>query len=654
MTTYKGWRNDNFSVPNNIYVGGSLYLGDGGKAISDTQKGIANGVATLGADSKVPPAQLPNLALANIITSGQVTLALYISVEWVAGTIQIGDIVEITTTEGTVELWMLSQNDGDAEDDYKKIDASKVNWANILDKPNSTVSDIDDAVDEKHLRLHAIDSTFDHTSSATSGKMLKADANGLPIEASNTDTEVSTAVTQAAAAIPSSQKGVANGVATLDGKGLLTSTQIPQELLDTLCAGKPFYTGSGIDQYIYVPDNTEMEMELGDFSYQTIICLPDYTPSTPVTIARHANGADFLGWIFTIGTDGKLNLAIGNGSNFITYSYTSTLAVRHADGRIAEVGFCADRDGYVEFFDFFGSLGKVDMSNSVAQTVTATNPANLVFFQNIDGTIEYNFMGLWKVEYWNFALTCAKWMEYAKSGNPHKYQGANKTISHWTEVAPQLGSQTDIYSLAVFNGKLYGGTCPNGCLFEWNGEDSWIQVAPQLNSQTHIRSLAVFNGKLYGGTYPNGLLFVVPQPGCFLDLNSIGIGHYSFMDNSGNKLHGINSASVPAGLKIGDRRIAYLSTTSESPTMTDVIKGGWKVIGFSFETAQNLTDIDATQETSNIKLIENKTLNNGYLNCNTIADHPYYENGIDKDIIFNLTGNGGAGTVIKVELEKVK
>ena len=317
-------------------------------------------------------------------------------------------------------------------------------------------------------------------------------------------------------AISSTEKGVANGVATLDGKGLLTSTQIPQELLDTLipqelldtlCAGKPFYTGSGIDQYIYVPDNTEMEMELGDFSYQTIICLPDYTPSTPVTIARHANGADFLGWIFTIGTDGKLNLAIGNGSNFITYSYTSTLAVRHADGRIAEVGFCADRDGYVEFFDFFGSLGKVDMSNSVAQTVTATNPANLVFFQNIDGTIEYNFMGLWKVEYWNFALTCAKWMEYAKSGNPHKYQGANKTISHWTEVAPQLNSQAYIRSLAVFNGKLYGGTATGGCLFEWNGVDSWIQVAPQLNSQTHILSLAVFNGKLYGGTYPGGCLF---------------------------------------------------------------------------------------------------------------------------------------------------
>ncbi len=569
------------------------YVNDKINYIDSSEKGVANGVATLDENGILEIEQLPNLAITNVITSAQQTLALYISEEWEAGAIQIGDIVQITTTEGTIELWLLCKNDGDEVTDYKKIGASKINWSNILDKPTSSVSNIDDAVAKRH----------------TQNKDTYLDMGGTN---EVTAEEIKNAIELAGEAIPASEKGAVNGVATLDGKGLLTSTQIPQELLDTLCAGKPFYTGSGIAQYIFVPDNTEMEMELGDFSYQTIICLPDYTPSTPVTIARHANGADFLGWIFTIGTDGKLNLAIGNGSNFITYSYTSTLAVRHADGRIAEVGFCADRDGYVEFFDFFGSLGKVDMSNSVAQTVTATNPANLVFFQNIDGTIEYNFMGLWKVEYWNFALTCAKWMEYAKSGNPHKYQGANKTISHWTEVAPQLGSQTSIYSLAVFNGKLYGGT------------------------------------------YPNGLLFVVPQPGCFLDLNSIGIGHYSFMDNSGNKLHGINSASVPAGLKIGDRRIAYLSTTSESPTMTDVIKGGWKVIGFSFETAQNLTDIDATQETSNIKLIENKTLNNGYLNCNTIADHPYYENGIDKDIIFNLTGNGGAGTVIKVELEKVK
>jgi hypothetical protein len=45
-----------------------------------------------------------------------------------------------------------------------------------------------------HARQHAITSTADHTSAATPGQMLKADANGLPIDASNTDTEVTSAV----------------------------------------------------------------------------------------------------------------------------------------------------------------------------------------------------------------------------------------------------------------------------------------------------------------------------------------------------------------------------------------------------------------------------------------------------------------------------
>ncbi len=52
-----------------------------------------------------------------------------------------------------------------------------------------------------HARSHAITGTSDHTSSATSGKMLKADASGLPIDASNTDTEVASAVSLKHAAV---------------------------------------------------------------------------------------------------------------------------------------------------------------------------------------------------------------------------------------------------------------------------------------------------------------------------------------------------------------------------------------------------------------------------------------------------------------------
>lgn len=77
----------------------------------------------------------------------------------------------------------------------------------------------------------------------------------------------------------------------------------------------------------------------------------------------------------------------------------------------------------------------------------------------------------------------------------------------WTQMAPQLESQTSIFALAVFNGKLYGSTGANGRLFEWNGIDSWVQVAPELNGQLYIRSLVVYNNKLYGGTANGGRLF---------------------------------------------------------------------------------------------------------------------------------------------------
>jgi len=77
----------------------------------------------------------------------------------------------------------------------------------------------------------------------------------------------------------------------------------------------------------------------------------------------------------------------------------------------------------------------------------------------------------------------------------------------WIEVAPKLGAETAILSLAVYNSKLYGGTYPNGKLYEWNGIDAWVEVAPQLGAETQILSLAVYNSKLYGGTVPNGKLY---------------------------------------------------------------------------------------------------------------------------------------------------
>lgn len=58
----------------------------------------------------------------------------------------------------------------------------------ILDKSGNSLA-------LAHNRSHAITGTSDHTSTATAGQMLKADANGLPVDGSNTDTEVASAVT---------------------------------------------------------------------------------------------------------------------------------------------------------------------------------------------------------------------------------------------------------------------------------------------------------------------------------------------------------------------------------------------------------------------------------------------------------------------------
>ena len=59
----------------------------------------------------------------------------------------------------------------------------------------NTDADVAAAVGASHARQHAVDAAADHTSTATPGKMLKAAATtGLPAEAANTDAEVSAAV----------------------------------------------------------------------------------------------------------------------------------------------------------------------------------------------------------------------------------------------------------------------------------------------------------------------------------------------------------------------------------------------------------------------------------------------------------------------------
>jgi hypothetical protein len=80
----------------------------------------------------------------------------------------------------------------------------------------------------------------------------------------------------------------------------------------------------------------------------------------------------------------------------------------------------------------------------------------------------------------------------------------------WTNTG-NLASATCVFSLVVFNGKLYAGTLPNGDVFVYDeGTDTWTNTG-NLASATYVYSLVVFNGKLYAGTYPNGNVFVYDE-----------------------------------------------------------------------------------------------------------------------------------------------
>jgi hypothetical protein len=69
---------------------------------------------------------------------------------------------------------------------------------NLTDIGVNTHPQIDAAlavlIPASHARQHSITSTPDHTSTATNGKILQANANGLPVDATNTDAEVAYAV----------------------------------------------------------------------------------------------------------------------------------------------------------------------------------------------------------------------------------------------------------------------------------------------------------------------------------------------------------------------------------------------------------------------------------------------------------------------------
>lgn len=203
-----------------------------------------------------------------------------------------------------------------------------------------------------------------------------------------------------------------------------------------------YVIGNGTNQSMYISDANPLDHGTGDFSRLAVVRLASYAPAAAVTIAHKADGAAFTGWIWTLETDGKQKLAIGNGSDFTTYVYTSTQAVRCSTlNPLSSLGFAATRNGNVVFFSDGAIDSEVDMSGSSAQSVD--NTANERSWQNIDGATEYAFEEYAYIAF-NRAVTEAdSWQKYFDGFLRYNDTGASSTEIHSDSNAASVASEAN-------------------------------------------------------------------------------------------------------------------------------------------------------------------------------------------------------------------
>lgn len=79
--------------------------------------------------------------------------------------------------------------------------------------------------------------------------------------------------------------------------------------------------------------------------------------------------------------------------------------------------------------------------------------------------------------------------------------------NQWTSVG-RLGEEKEVMGVAVYNGKLYAGTLPLAQVFRFDGPGRWtatgrLDTTPDVTYR-RVWSMAVYQGKLFAGTLPSG------------------------------------------------------------------------------------------------------------------------------------------------------
>lgn len=94
----------------------------------------ASKIVRSGASGKIDAGWLPDIVLTSVVVSAQSSLADYIALDWTDGSIQPGDMVIINGATPK-EFYILAENNGALESDYRATHPSQIDWDNVLNKP---------------------------------------------------------------------------------------------------------------------------------------------------------------------------------------------------------------------------------------------------------------------------------------------------------------------------------------------------------------------------------------------------------------------------------------------------------------------------------------------------------------------------------------
>jgi hypothetical protein len=245
-------------------------------------------------------------------------------------------------------------------------------------------------------------------------------------------------------------------------------------------------------------DLSNLDFGTGDFSISLIAKIKS---EISTILNKHGDGSNPGFNVQNINGVIRFRINDGTGQNIDT--------LNNYDGLYHHILITADRDGSATIYVDNASENSANIS---ARSGSINNANNFYLGNSQGGTTGVDgYENIIKL--YNHILDAAEqeklWQEFLNARVLHQpiiLVGSRQYNRNWEEVAPKLGAETRIFSLAVHNGRLFGGTYPNGKLYRWNESNAWEEVAPKLGDETSIYSIAVHNGRLFGGTYPNGKL----------------------------------------------------------------------------------------------------------------------------------------------------